>query len=398
MTSSACDQSRIAARSPSTSSSSSPRRIAAAARVTLREHEVRRAARRLVVEGDARAGEQPVVLAHGTDEAVSRELRDPVGRARAHRRALVLRRLARVAEHLARASRPRPARSRCRRAPRRAASPSRWRWRRASRTGPPTRPARTSARRGDRARPAGPARPLARSESRSRRSPVTKASCDRTAARPGASRRVGLPHHPRDLVAVGDERLREIRAVLAVDAGDERAAPTSHTGSVRNDARNRGPVVTRSVCRTLDPCRCHPRARPGARPSPATARRACRCHGPRTCSARRSRSSTTTGAMDWMDAMVAAAPARLRLRRRGAHGDGRQRGPRAARRGPRRLARRCPTASRSCGRCARSATGSRDRVYGPTLMARYCERAATTGHADVPLRRPQPGRARAARR
>ncbi len=38
------------------------------------------------------------------------------------------------------------------------------------------------------------------------------------------------------------------------------------------------------------------------------------------------------------------------------------------------------------------------RVYGPELMARYCERSARTGNVHVPLRRPQPGRARAAAR
>ena len=37
-----------------------------------------------------------------------------------------------------------------------------------------------------------------------------------------------------------------------------------------------------------------------------------------------------------------------------------------------------------------------DRVYGPELMARACERAAADRDADVPLRRPQPGRARPA--
>ena len=37
-----------------------------------------------------------------------------------------------------------------------------------------------------------------------------------------------------------------------------------------------------------------------------------------------------------------------------------------------------------------------DRVYGPDLMLRYCERAAEHGHPDLPVRRAQPGRARPA--
>ena len=32
------------------------------------------------------------------------------------------------------------------------------------------------------------------------------------------------------------------------------------------------------------------------------------------------------------------------------------------------------------------------RVYGPDLMARFCARAARTGHADLPLRRPHAAR------
>ena len=37
-----------------------------------------------------------------------------------------------------------------------------------------------------------------------------------------------------------------------------------------------------------------------------------------------------------------------------------------------------------------------DRVYGPELMARSCARAAADRPAPLPVRRPQPGRARAA--
>ncbi len=83
--------------------------------------------------------------------------------------------------------------------------------------------------------------------------------------------------------------------------------------------------------------------------------------------------------LDWIDAAVAAGIARVHLRRRRAHRDGLPGGRGAARRRARRRASPCPTASRSCGRCARSATSSGDRVYGPELMDRACARAARTG-------------------
>ena len=72
----------------------------------LAREEVLGAARRLVVVGQPRAGEEPAVLAHRAHEAVGGELRHAVGRARAHRAALGLRALARVAEDLAARSRP----------------------------------------------------------------------------------------------------------------------------------------------------------------------------------------------------------------------------------------------------------------------------------------------------
>ena len=105
----------------------------------------------------------------------------------------------------------------------------------------------------------------------------------------------------------------------------------------------------------------------------------------------------TTARSDWIDATVAAGGTRLRLRRRDAHGDGRRTTTRAARGRPRRRLHGPgrPAARVGAQRC--SATGCRDRVYGPDLMDRACARAARTGSALLPLRRPQPGRAGGAR-
>ena len=86
---------------------------------------------------------------------------------------------------------------------------------------------------------------------------------------------------------------------------------------------------------------------------------------PMPSSACRWRSPTTTRALDWIDAAIARAQPRVRLRRRDAHRRRLRRGRRAARRGAGRRASPCPTASRSSGRCARSATELADRVYGP---------------------------------
>ena len=69
---------------------------------------MRGAPRRLVVVGDAAAREQAVVLAHRPHEAVGGELCDAVGRARAHRRGLVLRGALGRPVHLARRRDPDP--------------------------------------------------------------------------------------------------------------------------------------------------------------------------------------------------------------------------------------------------------------------------------------------------
>ena len=70
-----------------------------------------------------------------------------------------------------------------------------------------------------------------------------------------------------------------------------------------------------------------------------------------------------------MEAMIAAGGARLRHRRRRQPRDERARGPRGARGACSARRSRCPTASRSCGRCTRSGTARATRVYGPDLMA-----------------------------
>ena len=102
--------------------------------------------------------------------------------------------------------------------------------------------------------------------------------------------------------------------------------------------------------------------------------------------------------MDWMDATIAAARQGLRLRRRDAH----RRWPAtrtpelrdavlgAVARRPRR-----PAARVGDERARR--TTSTSRVYGPDLMAALLRARAADRHADVPLRRAQPGRARPAR-
>ena len=229
----------------------------------------------------------------------------PYGRARAHRRALVLRRLARVAEDLAGASTtqtrsagPAP------RAPR-AASPSRRAIAAASPPGPPTRRARTSARRGGRARRARRRRRARRSDAGSARSPSTASA---VRSRPAASARPASragPDHADDLVAVPTQQLGEVGAVLPGDPGDERPAAahgrsrgvTCHNGRAgsRPEPRRkppRGPSCHRrpdrprtsrrdfslaaafyrtEPCDARPPARHHRRARrdPGARPAPA---------------------------------------------------------------------------------------------------------------------------------
>ncbi len=68
----------------------------------LARHELQAAARRLVVEQDARAGEQPVALAVVDGDVVPEDLRDAVRAARVEGRQLALGRLADLAVHLAR--------------------------------------------------------------------------------------------------------------------------------------------------------------------------------------------------------------------------------------------------------------------------------------------------------
>ncbi len=99
--------------------------------------------------------------------------------------------------------------------------------------------------------------------------------------------------------------------------------------------------------------------------------------------------------LDWIDAAVAAARARLRLRRRRPHRDGLPGGPGAARRGARRRLHRArrPAARVGAARARPPARGPRVRARadGPRLRPRRAHRPAL-----LPLRRPQPGRARRA--
>ena len=82
--------------------------------------------------------------------------------------------------------------------------------------------------------------------------------------------------------------------------------------------------------------------------------------------------------MDWIDATIDAERPRHAQRRRRPPRHGRPGGRADPRGRRRRSAWSSPTASRSCGRCAPSATQA-TRVYGPDLMAKYCERSAQTG-------------------
>ena len=156
---------------------------------------------------------------------------------------------------------------------------------------------------------------------------------------------------------------------------------------------------------------CAPHLTPSPARAPSTARRtAARTRGHPGLPATRRRCargrSTVVGiplaltdyerTMDWMDAVVARARQGRRDRRRRAPRDGRPRGRRDARRGPPPTCSPSPTASRWSGRCARSATAARRASTAPSSWRATASAPRATGTRDVPLRRPQPGRARPA--
>src|SRR3569833_2336798 len=93
-------QSRRASRLPSVSFPASPSLMRATPQGDLPGHELRTAPRRLMVEQDAADREHAVRLAVVLRDEVPVGLRDAVRAARVERRALVLRRLAHLAEHL----------------------------------------------------------------------------------------------------------------------------------------------------------------------------------------------------------------------------------------------------------------------------------------------------------
>ena len=105
--------------------------------------------------------------------------------------------------------------------------------------------------------------------------------------------------------------------------------------------------------------------------------------------------------LDWIDAAVADAPARLRLRRRRPHGDGLPRGPGAARRGARRRLHGAgrPAARLGAPRARPRAPGPRlrPRADGPRLRARRARPgSASTSTAAATTARSPSSRARCA--
>ena len=207
----------------------------AAASRDLARHELAPAARRLVVEQDPRHREQAVALAVVHRDPVAVDLGDRVGAARVERRRLVLRRLAHLAEHLGarrlveadlgidQAHRVEHARDaeRGELAGERRLQPAgrheRLRRQVVDLGGPHLAQQASPASSGRAGRPGG-------ASTRPRRCAIR-------------SKRLGAraAHHAVHLVALLEQQLGQVRAVLAGDAGDQRAARL--TASPRSASR-----------------------------------------------------------------------------------------------------------------------------------------------------------------
>ena len=199
------------------------------------------APRDLVVEEDAGAGEEAVALAVVDGDEVAVDLGDAVGAARIERRLLVLRRL-RAPCRTSRARRPGRSGPRADLADRleHARHPDRrelgGQRRLVARTA-----RRTTSRRGCRSRRARTARITSTSERWSSRSPGAGRAGPGSASRRSKFSVGGAADHAVDLVALLQQELGQVAAVLAGDAGDQCALHVI-AGSIRSNGMKR-PLV-----------------------------------------------------------------------------------------------------------------------------------------------------------